>query len=206
MYTNVSWHHWSNTSNLRDGSWTFMQRLTCPNLNISKVNSFRQKAFISCRSGKAEMFMSPTTSSSDIQIFEPGNECIQSFVRHCCHDDKPVPNVMHYIWTADVEVSFFTFVSFVSVLRFFKPCLIMFHGPYIPKGKFWDFFIERFPYVVSVNKSIVTSVFGHKLQYMEHSADVMRIQALLGKCFNVLILVKCFNVQNLGKCFIILIG
>lgn len=102
---------------------------------------------------------------------------MSKFIELYCGDENLVPNVVHYVWCKKHELGFFHFLSFMSALRFIKPCLILFHGDFLPFGKYWNFFISDFHRVIHVQRKCPDG-FG----FLEHASDVMRIEALMGKC------------------------
>ena len=85
------------------------------------------------------------------------------------------------MWHTKKTMGFIQFVSFMSALRFTKPCLFIIHGDYLPFGKYWDYFISISPNIIHVNRTRPLTVFGKKLRYQEQSSDIMRLEALMGK-------------------------
>lgn len=127
------------------------------------------------------MSASIAESAQDIHQVEFGDSCLNDVIQNCCLGDQKVPNVVHYIWYADRELGFFQFLSFMSALRFMKPCLFLIHGDYIPRGTYWEHFISISPNVIHVKRSKPKTVFGQTLAFEEHASDVMRIEALISK-------------------------
>ena len=96
-----------------------------------------------------------------------------------------VPNVVHYVWFGSQSMTFFHFLSFMSAVKFIKPCLILIHGPSVPYGIYWDYFLSVYSNVIHVKRSRPTAIAGNKLAFVRHGSDVMRIEALQGRynCF-----------------------
>ena len=161
--------------------WSFQRKVQCPKFYLSKYPTIRPRVSLSCDSNNPQLTVTHTTSTHDVDEVEFGNKCLNDVIQRCCLGDQQVPNVVHYIWYSDKELGYFQFLSFMSALRFMKPCLFLIHGNYLPKGEYWDHFISVSPNVIHVKRSKPKSVFGHKLSYEEHASDVMRIEALIGK-------------------------
>jgi hypothetical protein len=90
-----------------------------------------------------------------------------------------VPNVVHYVLYNKRELTFIDFVSFISVLRFVRPCVILIHGNIIPSGNYWNFILKLYPNIVHVFREVKQTLFGQKVKFIEHFGDVWRIKALL---------------------------
>lgn len=161
--------------------WSFKRKVTCPRFIESKYPSSRQKVSLICDGKKSRFSFTTAKSPRDVYETKFGDPCLVNVIDNCCLGGQKVPNVVHYIWYADKELGFFQFLSFMSALRFMKPCLFLLHGDYIPKGKYWNHFISISPNVIHVRRKKPTSVFGQKLAYEEHASDIMRIEALISK-------------------------
>lgn len=166
-------------TNLTD--WTFKSRRQCPKFTVDEYPKIRNKVTLHCDGKNSKLVTSNTKSTRDIQQVEFGNECLRDVIDNCCRGKHVVPNVVHYIWYADKELGYFQFISFMSALRFMKPCLVLIHGPFIPRGKYWNYFVSISPNVIHVKREKPTEIFGQKLAYPEHASDIMRIEALKGK-------------------------
>ncbi|XP_045176446.2 uncharacterized protein LOC123536984 [Mercenaria mercenaria] len=165
------------TSNLSD--WSYNKRLTCPMLNIkNRINTTRMKLVVRCHKDVVSANLKPTNSTDDIQKVQPGDNCLRMFVQKCCSDSLRVPNVVHYVWFNKKELSFFEFVSFMSTLRFVRPCAIFIHGNMLPSGNYWNFIVNMYPNIVHVVRMVKATLFGNKVHYVEHNGDIWRIKAL----------------------------
>ena len=161
-------------------NWKFKNRIQCPVFAINTQKSAeRTKITFNC-SDNSLMINALTTSSSDVMQVSFGDSCLLKVIESCCHDENSVPNVLHYVWYGRKELGYFHFLSFMSGLRFMKPCLILIHGEHLPYGPYWDYFIQLSPNVVHVQRERIEVVYGQKLSYKEHGADVMRIEAIQG--------------------------
>ena len=161
-------------------TWTFKDTVNCPKFDISNYPKARHKVSLNCDK-EPTMVTSVTTKTDSIFSVKFGDECLKRVIDNCCVGNKKVPNVVHYIWYSKRELGFFQFVSFMSALRFIKPCLFLIHGDYVPYGKFWDYFVSISPNIIHVQRDRPQTVFGKKLQYKEHSSDIMRIEGLKSK-------------------------
>lgn len=162
-------------------NWSFKTKIECPNFSVDKYPAVRQKISLYCDGPFSKLVTSQTTSPRDITSVEFGNVCLSDVIDNCCTGKQAVPNVVHYIWYSDKDLGYFQFVSFMSALRFMKPCLILIHGMYIPRGKYWNYFVSISPNIIHVVREKPKMVFGHKLAYEEHASDIMRIEALKSK-------------------------
>jgi hypothetical protein len=149
-------------------------------LNIdSKIKSIKQKFVINCEADVAYAYLNSTKSPRNIQQFSPDDKCLRKYVDKCCSDSLPVPNVTHYVWYNQRKLSFFHFVSFISVLRFMRPCVILINGNIIPSGNYWKFILDLYPNIVHVFREITSTLFGKKVKFIEHVSDIWRLEALL---------------------------
>ena len=162
-------------------NWKFKDRIKCPEFAIKTQKSVkRSKITLNCDDNTPKINISSTTSSSDVMVVPFGDSCLRKVIESCCHDENSVPNVLHYVWYGAQEIGYFHFLSFMSGLRFMKPCLILIHGKHLPYGPYWDYFIQLSPNVIHVQRKRIEVVYGKRLSFPEHGADVMRIEAIQG--------------------------
>jgi hypothetical protein len=90
-----------------------------------------------------------------------------------------VPSIAHYIWFSKREMNFYHFLSFISVLKHLKPCLILVHGD-VPYGLYWEYILTVANNIVNVKMEPPTTIFGRKIGRIEHQADVTRLLVLRG--------------------------
>ena len=171
--------------------WTFTKKLECPKVDFRHFSIPRNRTFFDCDANYSTVSSSYTNRTDDIFQVSFGSKCLADIIDSCCNTDKLlVPNVVHYVWCKRQKLGFFQFLSFISVLRFIKPCMILFHGDSLPYGDYWDYFVSVYPQVVHVNRSCPPGGKGHRLGFFEHASDVMRIEALMCKIFS-LVLIFC---------------
>ena len=162
--------------------WTFTKKLECPKVDFRNFSIPRNRTFFDCDGKYTTVSSAFTNRTDDIFQVSFGSKCLADVIDNCCNKDKlPVPNVVHYVWCKKQTLGFFQFLSFISVLRFINPCLILFHGNALPYGSYWDFFVSVYPNIIHVTRSCPAAGLGHRLEYFEHGSDVMRIEALMCK-------------------------
>ena len=180
-----TWRLYSTTSELNATDWSFKKRVQCPEFNISNYPSKRKMTGLQCNRNTTPSITQ--TYSNDGNIFEIsfGDSCLIDAIDMCCKDSFVVPKIVHYVWFGSQPMTFFQFLSFMSAVKFIKPCLILIHGTSVPYGIYWDYFLRVYPNVIHVKRSRPTAVGGNKLAYVRHGSDVMRIEALQGRynCF-----------------------
>ena len=172
--------------------WSFQNIITCPKFTLYDAPFERRIISLSCDGNYARL-ISTITNKTDIYTVPFADECLINFIDNCCLDGRTVPNVAHYVWFSDTRMDFFHFLSFISVVKFVKPCLILIHGPFRPHGVYWDYFVHVFPNIIHVKRNHTKAVKNNKLAFAEHGSDVMRIEALEGKNYINFILV--YNVH-----------
>lgn len=159
--------------------WTTSKRAECPQLNVKQERKTRLKLIFVCN--KMEVFANlvHTNETNDVFQVRPDDKCLSLLVSQCCTGALPVPNVVHYVWFEKRNLSFFEFVSFMSTIRFVRPCVILIHGDSLPEGKFWDYILSIFPNIVHVERKVPNFLFGKSVKYKEHIVDAWRIKSLI---------------------------
>ncbi|KAL4235991.1 hypothetical protein ACF0H5_004379 [Mactra antiquata] len=166
------------TSSMKD--WTFQNKIPCPTRIIGNrfTNKSRRMFSIRCTTTTVDAIFSDTVYSDEVQEMKFGDPCLNRYIQKCCLDEQRIPNVVHYVWYKRGELSFVPFLSFLAVIRFVKPCVIVFHGA-APYGKYWDAFTYLWPRVILLKREAPKTVFKKPLGYVEHASDIMRIEALI---------------------------
>ena len=179
----VSWHQGplraDAVSNMAD--WSFQNIIMCPEFSLRILPLERKTISLQCDGDSTRVISRTTSSSADIFTIPFRDKCLINFIDSCCLNGRPVPNVVHYVWYSNSSMDFFHFLSFISAVKFVKPCLILIHGPFRPHGAYWDYFVHVFPNTIHVIRNHTTTVGDNKLAYPEHGSDVMRIEALDGE-------------------------
>lgn len=93
-----------------------------------------------------------------------------------------VPNRVHYVYFGcKKHFTYLNYLSFYSVHKFIKPELIILHGNCIPKGDWWRRTIKEVANIYSAYLTRPRLIQGSKPMWIEHAADVARLQILHGK-------------------------
>ena len=161
--------------------WTYTRKRKCPKITIPDTitNTKRVKYSLKCDNDRPALIPSFTNRSDDIWVVTLKDSCLASFINSCCNDSRGIPNIVHYVWYFKKEMQFYMFLSMISIIRYVRPCLILFHGEYLPYGKYWDYIIRIYPNVVHVKRPRPLDIFGIKISHHEHSGDIMRMDALM---------------------------
>ena len=118
------------------------------------------------------------------------NKCGLSEIRHVStlhhklditkEDNLTVPNIVHYVWLGCNELKLDHYFSIISTYKFIQPHLILLHGDCLPKGKFWTKVQSEVPNLYHVHEDRLLSIQGQKPGFIQHEADIIRLQILLG--------------------------
>ena len=182
--TYILYQHWplnSTESQSDPTDWSFKRRVKCPELNLSIYSHARTLVSLDCKRGRTPFIMRKDSVNNSIFEIPFGDTCLIDAIDKTCKDNFVVPNIVHYVWFNSTPLSFFNFLSFMSAVKFIRPCWILIHGPALPHGVYWNFFLRVFPNVIHVKRSRPTAVAENNLAYPEHASDVMRIEALQGE-------------------------
>ena len=95
-------------------------------------------------------------------------------------DKLIVPNIVHYVWLGCREFQLYHYFSIISTYKFIQPHLILVHGDCLPRGKFWIKIQNEVPNLYHVYQERLIRIQDKKPGYIQHEADVMRLQILLG--------------------------
>ncbi|XP_063412061.1 uncharacterized protein LOC134694887 [Mytilus trossulus] len=159
-------------------NWNFNCKVLCADMPEKTNFSEHAQPRINCQTMQPVMELENVTGMEPVQVFSENSECLQTFVMENCHDKELVPNLVHYIWFSKREMNFYHFLSFLSASRFLDPCLILVHGDHLPFGTYWEYLLTLVPNIMHVQKSPPEDIFGKPFGFIEHKADIARIQAL----------------------------
>ena len=116
----------------------------------------------------------PTLSSDDVP-------CLKRVIReHCTDAGRRVPRVGHYVRFGSYNMTLDGFLSVLSVVKFLQPCLVLFHGDIVPSGPYWRGLLHLVPNILHVMTERPRRIFKRDIKRVEHSADVARLQLLIG--------------------------
>ncbi|XP_033730467.1 uncharacterized protein LOC117319860 [Pecten maximus] len=135
------------------------------------------KLQIRCGAGKAELFRDLTHDANVLSI-NSGDPCLYNALRDFCPSDGyRVPNIAHYIWFNIPTMSFFHFLSFMSVHLFQEPCVTLVHG-HLPGGPYWRYLARTVSNIIHVATDLPGTFGGKPLISMEHKSDLVRLIVL----------------------------
>ena len=133
--------------------------------------------------GYQQMALVPADCAAHTNTVPPPSVKSQDVYANC--PSPRVPNIMHMVWLygRDHTFNFIQYLSGLSMLRFIRPCTILFwYDGHAPVGENWEIFTAR---VTAQNirfemLQITTpqSIWGKKIAYPEHKSDVIRFEAL----------------------------
>ncbi|XP_052779015.1 uncharacterized protein LOC128216480 [Mya arenaria] len=160
-----------------DYIWTGTCRDTCYSFNILAKQKQRKQLQFKCEK-RTQLRTQFTTKQKFVQKAEFKTPCLRKVVDWYCQDKKKVPNIVHYVWFGKAEFQFIHFLSFLSVYKIQNPCMIMIHADKLPQGKLWMYFLQICPKIVHVKRKQPKRVMSKKLTFVEHKADVAKLEAL----------------------------
>jgi hypothetical protein len=166
-------------------SWTFSEVQNCSFFRSMPPSGILPKFAIDIRcedqvvTVKKRIIARENTSTDNVLRMEFGDTCLHKYINSCCKDVKLVPNIVHYVRYNMSVLKFYEFVSFISVIRFIKPCAILIHGNMLPTGQYWRFVLAISPIVIHVHRVPPSIISGQKVYFKAHAGDVMRIEALI---------------------------
>lgn len=163
-----------------DVIWTGTCRDTCHSYNTQAKHGRRKQVMLKCDKPRAQIKTINTVKQKLVFKIPFQDTCLRKVVDKYCHDNKKVPNIIHYVWFGKTEFTFIHFLSFLSAYRIQNPCLIMLHADKLPVGKLWTYFLQICPKVVQVKRKQPKRVLQKKLVYVEHKADIAKLEALKG--------------------------
>ncbi|KAI0228376.1 hypothetical protein LSAT2_021150, partial [Lamellibrachia satsuma] len=96
-------------------------------------------------------------------------------------DDFVVPNVIHFMhFGKTLKFEFRNYLTVLGVHKFMKPDYIIFHGDGEISGRWWNKTLADVPNLYRVWLQQPTEIHGRKMRYIQHAADITRLQMLYG--------------------------
>ena len=164
-----------------DFIWTGSCHDTCYHYNtLAKRRQRKYYSFGNCGKSKPTLATQYTKKQKLVFKVPFKDECLRKITNTLCNDGKVVPNIVHYVWFGKVQFTFIHLLSFLSVHRFQNPCLILVHADKMPKGSLWNYFLQISAKVIHVHRKQPKKIFKKKLPFIEHRADIAKIEALKG--------------------------
>ncbi|KAL4226675.1 hypothetical protein ACF0H5_014655 [Mactra antiquata] len=161
-----------------DYIWTGTCHDTCFTYNVLAKRPQRKQQTMKCDKKKSQLKSVYTKKPKYIFKTSFQDPCLKRVVEWVCSDGRRVPNIVHYVWFGKHEFKFINFLSFLSVHKYQKPCMIMLHADKVPKGPLWVYFLQISPLVVHVHRKQPKKIFKKKIAFVEHKADVAKLEAL----------------------------
>lgn len=90
------------------------------------------------------------------------------------------PNIVHYVLVGTSRFTFLNYMSFLSADRFIRPTFIFLHGDIVPTGHWWERTLREVPNVYHVYRERTVLIQNRKPRWVQHSSDILRLQAILG--------------------------
>ena len=98
-------------------------------------------------------------------------------------DNYVVPNVVHYIhFGKTLKFEFSNYLNVLGVHKFMKPNYIIFHGDAAITGDWWNRTVTQVPNLYHVWHRKPTEIQGRQIGFIQHAADITRLQILYGMC------------------------
>ncbi|XP_052285699.1 uncharacterized protein LOC127881653 [Dreissena polymorpha] len=161
-----------------DYVWSGNCRDTCYSFNILVRKKQRKQIVLKCEKSKTQLKTVYTPKQKMVHKVDFKDSCLQKVTEWYCRDKLSVPNIVHYVWFGKWEFQFIHFLSFLSAFKVQKPCLIMVHADKLPTGNLWNYFLQICQKVVHVKRKQPKTVMDKKLTFIEHKADVAKLEAL----------------------------
>lgn len=162
-------------------NWTFQCGVDCKDLKLTDVPTIKVDVTKSCSMLEAGVSRSFIANRTLFHVpFK--SKCLKNLIRDHCSTLNAVPNIVHYVWFLKREMNFYHFLSFVSALRYIKPCLLLVHGDE-PLGLYWEYVVVIANNVINVEMDPPLTIHNKSIGRIEHKADVARLLILQGKSF-----------------------
>ena len=79
-----------------------------------------------------------------------------------------------------LEFEFTNYLNVLGVHKFMKPNYIIFHGDAGITGEWWNRTVTEVPNLYHVWQRKPTEIHGRKIGYIQHAADITRLEILHG--------------------------
>ncbi|KAL3853266.1 hypothetical protein ACJMK2_016821 [Sinanodonta woodiana] len=158
--------------------WSEDCRDPCHKYNLLTKERQRKQMIFSCVKNKLNIRTLFTKKPKYIFKIQFKDSCLHRMTDKYCDDDKAVPNIVHYVWFGKMNFGFTHFLSFLSVFKIQKPCLILLHADYVPQGSLWKYFLQIAPNIVHVQRKQPKKIYKTKIPSIEHRADIAKLDAL----------------------------
>ncbi|XP_052672892.1 uncharacterized protein LOC128155296 isoform X1 [Crassostrea angulata] len=170
----------ANFTPIGGNDWTFSSTVDClqKTSNFKKSIMERNQFYVGCSKNDVYMNLTHMSSDSTDQVFQFPSNCLRRVISKYCTDNSTVPNIVHYIWFGSLSFEFMHFVSFLSAYKYQNPCMILFFHDMLPSGIWWNLLRQTVPNFVLVRVTPPTHISGRKIKFIQHKADIFRLQIL----------------------------
>lgn len=164
-------------------NWRFNCSVECPSFKVKRLRQGRKVVTLDCTEQNLGIIDGVSLNSSEVFTIEFLDPCLAKVLTKRCVDSFLVPNIIHYVWFGDGtrNMSFYQFVSVLSIHVFIQPCLILYHGNTLPKGDYWHMILHIVPNIIHVRREPPNIIFNNTIKKVEHKSDVARIEILKGE-------------------------
>ncbi|KAK7508139.1 hypothetical protein BaRGS_00000378 [Batillaria attramentaria] len=139
----------------------------------------RLRAQLSCSGSSVDILYEWVSADTPPAAYSFSDECLRRVTKERCSEDKDlIPKLVHFVTFRGREMPFYSFLAVLSTVRFVQPCLVLFHADSLPSGLYWDTLLRMVSNIVHVNRTAPTVIFGHKVEVVEHQADIARLEAV----------------------------
>lgn len=157
-------------------NWTFQCGVDCKDLKLTDIPTIKVDVTKSCSMLEAGVSRSFIANRTLFHVpFK--SKCLKNLIRDHCSTMNAVPSIVHYVWFLKREMNFYHFLSFVSALRYIKPCLLLVHGDE-PLGLYWEYIMVIANNVINVEMDPPLTIHNKSIGRIEHKADVARLLIL----------------------------
>ncbi|KAK6173344.1 hypothetical protein SNE40_016813 [Patella caerulea] len=150
----------------------------CENITLTASTLSRKRLEIHCDEKYTWTEHSIVRSNANPFTVNSDDQCLERFIQENCYDNKIVPNVIHYVWFNKHVMDVYSFLSVISTYKRIKPCLIIIHADVMPYGPYWVYLLTLVPNLIHIYKPAPISIFGKRLGYVQHKADIARLEIL----------------------------
>lgn len=158
-------------------NWTFQCGVHCKELKLKDIPTNKVDVIKSC-SMSDEGVSSSLIANRTLFHVPFKSKCLEKLIRDYCSTFNVVPNIVHYLWFLKREMNFYHFLSFVSALKYLKPCLLLVHGEE-PLGLYWEYIVLiANNNVIRVKMDPPSMIHKKTIGPIEHKADVARLLIL----------------------------
>lgn len=155
-------------------NWTFQCGVQCKELKLTDIPTTKVDVMASCSKLKEGVSWSLVANRTLFHVpFK--SKCLKKLISDYCSTVNAVPSIVHYVWFLKREMNFYHFLSFISALRYIKPCLLLVHGDE-PLGLYWRYIVVIANNVIHVKLDPPSTIHNKTIGLIEHKADVARLR------------------------------